>query len=59
MSHETPNFKEFCVRVGAEVRKNGWVGGATANHELEKGPESNTEVGADGSVLVALMLSEL
>ena len=43
--------------VGAEVREDGWVGGATANHELEKGPESNTGVGADGSGLVALMLS--
>ena len=43
--------------VGAEVREDGWVGSATANHELEKVPESNTGVGVDGSGLVALMLS--
>ena len=57
MSHESPNFEEFCVRVGAEVQEDGLVGGAMVNHELEKGPKPNAGVGTDGPGFVALMLS--
>ena len=42
LSHESPDFEEVCVRVGSEAQEDGWVGGAMVNHELEKGPKSNT-----------------
>ena len=57
LSHESPNFEEVCVRVGSEAQEDGWVGGAMVNHELEKGPKSNTGAGTDGPGFVALMLS--